>query len=82
MVIAYHVPALILKLVGVLLKRWGEPLRSAFRPGQMRALLAKYGFQVTDDRDLPSIGATLSPEIGKAAQRVKHMHVVTAASPG
>ncbi len=78
LIIAYHVPALILKLVGLLLKRLGEPLRSAFRPEQMRALLAKYGFQVTDDRDLSSIGATLSPEIGKGALRVKHMHVVTA----
>jgi methyltransferase (TIGR00027 family) len=81
-VIAYHVPALILKVVGLLLKRVGEPLRSAFRPAQMRALLAKYGFQVTDDRDLSSIGAELSPEIGKAARRVKHMHVVTAGFTG
>ncbi len=78
MIIAYHVPALILKVVGLLLRRVGEPLRSAFQPEQMRGLLAKYGFRVTDDRDLSSIGAALSPEIGKAAERVKHMHIVTA----
>jgi methyltransferase (TIGR00027 family) len=79
LIIAYHVPALILKVVGLVLKRLGEPLRSAFRPEQMRALLASYGFRVTDDRDLSSVGAALSPEIGQASQRVKHMHLVTAA---
>ncbi len=78
LIVAYHVPALILKVVSLLLKRVGEPLRSAFRPEQMRALLAKYAFRVIDDRDLSNIGGTLSPEIGKAAERVKHMHIVTA----
>lgn len=78
LVIAYHVPALILKVVGLLLKRVGEPLRSAFKPEQMRALLARFGFDVLADLALPSIGRTLSPEIGKATERVKHMHVVSA----
>ena len=78
LVIAYHVPALILKLVGLLLKRVGEPLRSAFTPEQMRALLARFGFNVLADQDLSSVGRTLSPEIGQAARRVKHMHIVTA----
>ncbi|MES1187252.1 MAG: SAM-dependent methyltransferase [Myxococcales bacterium] len=77
-VIAYHVPALILKVVGAALRRLGEPLRSAFRPEQMRALLERYGFRVSSDQDLSAIGYGLSPEIGKAAGRVKHMHVVTA----
>lgn len=78
LIIAYHVPALILKVVGLLLKRVGEPLRSAFRPEQMRALLSRFGFEVLSDQSLPTIGQTLSPEIGKAAARVKHMHVVSA----
>jgi methyltransferase (TIGR00027 family) len=77
-VIVYHVPALVLKVVGLLLRRLGEPLRSAFRPEQMRALLGKYGFRVSSDQDLSRVGAALSPEVGKAAERVKHMHVVTA----
>jgi len=78
LVIVYHVPALVLKVVGLVLKRLGEPLRSAFRPEQMRTLLAQYGFEVSSDNDLSSVGATLSPAIGKAAGRVRHMHVVTA----
>lgn len=78
LVVVYHVPALILKAVGLLLRRLGEPLRSAMKPQQMRALLLKYGFSVLADHDLPSIGLTLSPEIGRAAERVRHMHLVTA----
>lgn len=78
LVIAYHVPALILKVVGAFLRRLGEPLRSAFRPEQMRAMLERHGFRVSLDQDLAAIGAELSPDIGKAARRVRHMHVVTA----
>ena len=78
LIVVYHVPALILKVVGLLLKRVGEPLRSAFRPEQMRALLAKYGFQVSADQDLAGAGHALSPQIGKAAERVKHLHVAVA----
>lgn len=78
LIIAYHVPALLLKVLGLFLKRLGEPLRSAFRPPRMRALLAKYGFRVSADQDLAHIGYALSPAIGKAAERVRHLHVVTA----
>jgi methyltransferase (TIGR00027 family) len=78
LIVAYHVPALILKVVGMFLKRLGEPLRSAFKPAQMRALLAKYGFAVSTDQDLPSVGLTLSPEIARGAARVRHMHIATA----
>jgi len=78
LLVLYHVPALILKAVGLLLRRLGEPLRSAMKPEQMRELLARYGFSVLTDHDLPSLGLTLSPEIGKAAERVRHMHLVIA----
>ncbi len=65
LIILYHVPALLLKVLGLLLRRVGEPLRSAFRPAQMRELLAEHGFQVRADQDLIRIGDTLSPEIGQ-----------------
>lgn len=85
LLIVYHAPALILKVVGLLLRRVGEPLRSAFTPEQMRALLAKHLFAVLTDQDLSSVGRALSPEIGRAAERVRHLRVVTAehgGSPG
>jgi len=78
LVIVYHAPALILSVVGLFLRRVGEPLRSAFTPTQMRALLARYGFEVSADRDLPRIAATLSAEMASATRRVKHMRTVTA----
>jgi len=78
LVIVYHAPALVLKVVGLLLARLGEPLRSAFRPEQMRAVLARCGFVALADDDLSRVGAALSVEIGKAAERVRHMRVVTA----
>jgi methyltransferase (TIGR00027 family) len=78
LVVLYHAPALILAVLGVLLKRVGEPLRSAFKPEQMRALLGRYAFEVLSDSDLSSIGQALSREIGATARRVKHMRVVSA----
>jgi hypothetical protein len=44
----------------------------------MQAMLAKYGFEVSSDQDLAEAGRTLSAEIGKAAARVKHLHVAVA----
>jgi len=78
LIVAYHAPALLLKVIGLFLKRLGEPLRSALRPRQMRALLAKFGFEVSSDQDLASAGYELSAEIGQACQRVKHLHVAVA----
>jgi len=78
LVIVYHSPALILSVLGLALRWIGEPLRSAFEPERMQALLARYGFAVVDDQDLSAFGAALSPEIGVATRRVKHQRVVTA----
>jgi methyltransferase (TIGR00027 family) len=78
LIILYHCPALMLRLVGFVVGRLGEPLRSAFKPEEMRALLAKYGFEVVRDEDLCTIGASLSAELAKAARPVRHLHVVTA----
>lgn len=78
LIVVYHAPAFILGIVGLVLRRVGEPLRSNFEPARMQELLARYGFAVLADQDLLAIGASLSPEIGAAARRVKHMRVVTA----
>jgi methyltransferase (TIGR00027 family) len=78
LIVAYHSPALLLKLVGVLVRRMGEPLRSAFTADAMRALLTKHGFAVVRDDDLPAIGAALSDEVARATKKMKHMRIVTA----
>ncbi|WP_437797927.1 class I SAM-dependent methyltransferase [Sorangium sp. So ce693] len=78
LVILYHSPALMLRVVGLLVRRLGEPLRSAFTADAMRALLARHGFGVTADEDIHGIGAALSPDVGSATKVAKHLRIVTA----
>jgi methyltransferase (TIGR00027 family) len=78
LIIAYHRPALMLFLVGWMVRRVGEPLRTALSPGAMRALLERYGFAVVRDQGLPEIGAALSSEVGRATRIMKHLRIVTA----
>lgn len=78
LIIVYHQPALLLHVVGVVLKRIGEPLRTALSPPQMKALLAKYGFIVVRDRDVHEIGASLCDEVEKGTKRIRHQRIVAA----
>jgi methyltransferase (TIGR00027 family) len=78
LIIAYHTPALMLLLIGLLVRRLGEPLRSAFTPMEARSLLARYGFEVIRDEDIPEIAARLSPDLARATRMMKHMRIVVA----
>jgi methyltransferase (TIGR00027 family) len=78
-VILYHAPALIVWLVGPVVRRLGEPLRSSFTEDAMRELLSEHGFGVVSDRSLPEIGGRMSPELGEATKVTKHLRLVTAA---
>lgn len=78
LIIAYHSPALMLRLITLFVPRPGEPLRSTFTPDAMRALLARHGFGVNRDEDLATIGAAFSLEIARATRVVKHLRIVTA----
>ncbi|MES1203486.1 MAG: SAM-dependent methyltransferase, partial [Pseudomonadota bacterium] len=76
--IVYHAPALLLLLVGWVVKRVGEPLRSVFRAPQMQALLARHGFRVVSDADLPTIAAQLTPEIADLVGAMRQTRIVIA----
>jgi methyltransferase (TIGR00027 family) len=78
LIVVYHSPALTLKLVAWLVRRLGEPLRTALRANQMRALLAKHGFAVARDDDLRTTAASLSPTVFRATRFVRHMRTVVA----
>ena len=78
LIIAYFCPALILHLLGFIVRRVGEPLRSTFTVDAMRALLAKHGFTVVRDEGLPAIGAALGGDVAQPMKGMKHMHIVTA----
>lgn len=78
LIIAYHAPALMLILAGLLVRRVGEPLRSVYTAGGMQSLLERHGFNVVRDDGLPAITARLSPELGRVTGRMKHLRIVTA----
>jgi methyltransferase (TIGR00027 family) len=78
LIIAYFSPAPMLWLVGPLVRRLGEPIKSVFTPDAQHALLRRHGFSAVSDQGLSEIGAALSPEIGKATRRMKHLRIVTA----
>lgn len=78
LIVVYHAPAWFLRIVGLLLRRVGEPLRSRFRPAAMAALLAKRGFHLVRDDDMPAIGRSLSPTVAAATKGMKHMRIAIA----
>ena len=78
LIVAYHSPALLLRLLGFVVRRLGEPLRSSFTADAMRALLGKHRFDVIRDEALPAIGARLSDDVGRATKIMKHLRIATA----
>ena len=78
LIVVYHSPSPVLPLVGFVVRRLGEPLRSAFTPDAMRDLLARYGFGVLWDADMPAIGGAMSAEIARATRMIKHLRIVVA----
>jgi methyltransferase (TIGR00027 family) len=68
----------IVPLVGLMVRRLGEPFRSRYRASEMCALLARYGFEVRRDESLPASASRVAPTLGKASRRVRHMHTVIA----
>ncbi len=82
LVVVYHSPAWVLHLVGLFVRRVGEPLRSAFTAEAMDALLGRHGFRVTRDRDVAVIGATLAPDVARRTRVIKHLRVAIAERRG
>jgi methyltransferase (TIGR00027 family) len=67
---------LLVRVVGMLVSRVGEPFRSKFTAEEMRRLLARHGFDVELDEDLPASAARLAPGIVDRARRVRHMRML------
>lgn len=80
LVILYTAPSLMMNIVGLFVRRLGEPFRSRFTPAEMRTLLEKHGFAVERDESIPRIGAAMTPEIAAGTKVMKHVRVVTARS--
>lgn len=78
LVVTYHAPTPMRWVVGVVVGRLGEPLRSVFRPGEMRALLVEHGFAVVRDDGIPGISATLSDDDRARSRFTSHFRVAVA----
>jgi len=78
LVVMYAAPSPLALLIGLLVRRLGEPLRSLFTAEQMRALLARHGFAVARDDDMPAIAARLSADLARDMRAMKHMRVAIA----
>ncbi len=78
LVVVYNAPAWMSLVVGMILRRVGEPFRSSFSAAQMSALLARYGFEVASDESIPDLAATLDPDLARAMRRMRHLRVVIA----
>ena len=76
--VVYHSPALVLRVVGAVVRLLGEPLRSAFRPEILRSLLAKYGFEIVRDQSVTEIGRAISAELAAGTKRAAHLRIATA----
>jgi methyltransferase (TIGR00027 family) len=82
LIVLYFSPSWRLHLLGFVVRRIGEPLRSKFTPDKMVGLLAAHRFEVTEDRAVSEIGRSLSPELERATRPFKHARVVVADKRG
>ena len=78
LIVLYHRPKWLLRLLAPGLRWLGEPLRSAFRPQQMRDLLSGCGFEVLSDRSIAEVGRAISAELGASTKVADHLRVVVA----
>ena len=75
----YHAPTPMRWVVGFVVRRLGEPLRSVYTAGRMRGLLAKYGFIVEKDNDIAAISGAVSPNADTRSRFTRHFRIATAA---
>jgi len=81
LVVVYQRPGVVRSLSTLVFRLAGEPLRSAFTPEAMRAMLEAYGFSVKSDEDLSAIRASLSgaPNASNGwAQRINVLRIAVA----
>jgi methyltransferase (TIGR00027 family) len=76
-IILYLSPSLLIRVMGLLGYLFGELLRSDFTADQMRELLARFGFEATDDRDLETIARSVLDDPRGTSWAVRHLRIVS-----
>jgi methyltransferase (TIGR00027 family) len=79
--VVYHAPGPLLHFIGPWVRWAGEPLRSAFEAGAMRDVLARHGFEVAADENIPGLAARLSPAIAREVRHMTHLRIAIAKHP-
>jgi O-methyltransferase involved in polyketide biosynthesis len=82
LVILYMAPASFTFLVGFLVRRLGEPVRSAFTAEEMAETLGRFGYRALTDQGLPEIGKAMSLDIARATRVMTHLRIVVAEPVG
>jgi methyltransferase (TIGR00027 family) len=80
LVVAYIQPSPLVPVMAAVVRKAGEPFRSAFSAEEVRELLGRHGFRVTRDEDVHAIGTALSPELGEKTRPAVHLRIATAVS--
>ena len=78
LIIVYMAPALMLLLIGPIVWRMGEPIRSVFRPRGMSALLSPYGYRATRDVNVADLAGSLGLKLPAGGRTARHLRIVTA----
>jgi methyltransferase (TIGR00027 family) len=78
LVVVYHSPSVVRQVGGFILRRLGEPFRSAFTAGEMLTLLAGFGFTVVNDDDLATIATRLSATFADTTRILQSVRIATA----
>jgi methyltransferase (TIGR00027 family) len=78
LVIVYASRSPLYWLVGFLVRRLGEPFRSAFTAAQMASLLQPFGFDVVLDEDVPTAAKRSTPTVQSAVRPMRHLRMVHA----
>lgn len=79
LVLLYLSPSLLLRMVSALGRFVsGEAIRSIFTVDDMRALLARFGFDVIEDRDIVTIAQSLGDDVSGAGWALRYLRILTA----
>ncbi len=79
LVIAYIAPGgILVRVVGLVLRRIGEPIRSTYRRDTMATLLSHHGFDVLRDESVPEAAPRLASSAAEGARRIRHLRLVSA----
>jgi methyltransferase (TIGR00027 family) len=78
LVVLYLAPWWIARIVGLIVRRLGEPFRSKFTAAEFAALLGRHGFAVVADDDVPALARGISRALARSTRAMHHIRIAVA----